>query len=1123
MQVFIAGNYISHLFLISTLLLSILGCREQDAVPEQDTLFRLLPPDANGITFANTLQESPKLNILNYLYYYNGGGVAVGDVNNDSLPDIYFTANEQPNKLYLNRGNLQFEDITESAGVAGQPGWATGVSMADVNGDGLLDIYVSQVGAHEGLSGHNQLYINRGTDENGLPVFKEEAAAYGLDIQSFGTQAAFFDYDRDGDLDVYLLNHTVHSPETYVPARRGRVRSPLGDRLMRNDEGKFVDASEEAGIYGSIVGYGLSVSIADINADGWPDIYVGNDFHENDYLYLNNGVGTDGKVTFTESLEQVINHTSRFSMGHDIADINNDGRLDIAVLDMKPEDERVLKISAGEDPYDIYQYKLQYGYNHQYARNTLQLQVGDSLFSEVGQLAGIDATDWSWSALLADLDNDGWKDLFISNGIYRRPNNKDYIDFISNQEIQASLNSGDMREDMNLIEKMPTEPVSNYAYRNRGDLTFGNETAKWGLAQPGFSNGTAYADLDNDGDLDLVINNVNAVASIYENRASEKLQDHHYLRLRLKGDGKNTAGLGARVWAYAGGQTFYQEQSPVRGFQSSVEPIIHFGLGRHAVVDSLEIIWTDGRQQILREVNTDQVLTLKQSDAGEVAKSQQRSPLSTVFEDVSHDWQLPYRHQENNYIDFNSEALVPHMLSQEGPALAVADVNGDGLADIFAGGAAHQPAQLLLQKADGSFVAHQSDLWQVEQDFEDVDAAFLDADGDGGQDLYVASAGNQTNGPSLQDRLYLNDGQGNFSRKPEALPKMNTNTACVSPLDFDQDGDMDLFVGGRSVPGRYGLMPHSYLLQNNGQGNFTDVTEQLAPELGEVGMLTSALWMDYDADGWQDLIIAGTWMPIMIFQNQQGERLVKVVAQSLEKSHGWWNTLAAADMDGDGDVDLLAGNLGLNSVIKAGEDEPAELYVKDFDENGSLDHILTFYKSGKSYPFATKAELTKQIVSLRKKYLKYADYADSQVEDIFSTEQLAAAEKRQAYYLASSYLENLGNGEFKIHSLPLQAQFAPVNGILVNDFNGDQILDIVLAGNSDAVGPKQGRYDASYGLLMLGRGDGTFDVQGPEESGLIVKGETRKINKLQGPSGEYLVFGRNDEALQIYRVRQPLP
>ncbi|MFP4095009.1 MAG: VCBS repeat-containing protein [Cyclobacteriaceae bacterium] len=1116
---------IVYIKLLVWLLLStfIASCQEHDAISEQDTLFRLVPPESSGVDFTNTLQESPKLNILNYLYYYNGGGVAVGDVNNDSLPDIYFTANEQPNQLYLNRGNLQFEDISETAGVTGQPGWTTGVSMADVNGDGLLDIYVSQVGAHEGLGGHNQLYINQGADENGLPHFTEEAAAYGLDIQSYGTQAAFFDYDRDGDLDVYLLNHTVHSPETYVPTRQGRVRSPLGDRLMRNDGNKFTDVSEEAGIYGSIVGYGLSVSIADINADGWPDIYVGNDFHENDYLYLNNGSGPDGKVTFTESLEQVINHTSRFSMGHDIADINNDGRLDIAVLDMKPEDERVLKISAGEDPYDIYQYKLQYGYNHQYARNTLQLQVGDSLFSEIGQLAGVDATDWSWSALFADLDNDGWKDLFISNGIYRRPNNKDYIDFISNQEIQASLNSGDIRENMSLVEKMPTEPVANYAYRNRGDLTFDNEADKWGLAQPGFSNGTAYADLDNDGDLDLVINNVNAVASIYENRSSEKLPDHHYLRLKLEAEGKNTFGLGARVWVYAGGQTFYQEQSPVRGFQSSVEPVIHFGLGRNSTIDSLRIIWNDGRQQLLEQPKANQVLTLKQADAKAITKPQDQYPLPKVFEDVTQDWQLPYRHQENNYIDFNSESLIPHMLSQEGPALAVADVNGDGREDIFAGGAAHQPAQLLLQKANGGFAVHQADLWRQDQDFEDVNATFFDADGDGDQDLYVASAGNQTNGPSLQDRLYLNDGRGNFSRRPEALPKMNTNTACVSPVDFDRDGDMDLFVGGRSIPGRYGLIPRSYLLQNDGQGNFTDVTEQIAPELAEAGMLTAAVWMDYNADGWQDLVIVGTWMPVTVFKNQQGEQLAKVEAQGLEKSHGWWNTLAAADMDGDGDMDLLAGNLGLNSVIKANEDEPAELYIKDFDENGSLDHILTFYKNGISYPFANKAELTKQIVSLRKKYLTYADYADSQVEDIFSKEQLSDAEKRQAYHFASSYIENLGNGNFKMHHLPQQAQFAPVNALAVNDFNGDQISDVVLAGNSDAVGPKQGRYDASYGLLLLGRGDGTFDVQGPEESGLVVKGVSRKVLSIKGPYADYLIFGKNNDAPQVYRVQLLLP
>ncbi|MGB3849048.1 MAG: VCBS repeat-containing protein [Tunicatimonas sp.] len=1076
-------------------LLLVAGCQS-----EPETRFTRLPASATGVDFTNQLSENDTFNILNYLYYYNGGGVAIGDVNNDGWADLYFTANEQDNRLYLNQGGFRFKDVSHEARVTGTSGWTTGVTMADVNGDGWLDIYVCQLGNHEGVRGRNQLYINDADTSQGYPTFTERAAAFGLDQRTFATQAAFFDYDRDGDLDVYLLNHTVHSSDNYVPVAQGRRASPQGDQLLRNDTplsppeekkgGVFVDVSQEAGIYRSAVGYGLSVSVADLNQDGWPDIYVGNDFHENDYLYYNQGDGT-----FQESITEAVGHTSRFTMGTDVADFNNDARPDIISLDMKPADERVRKLSAGEDPYNIYQFKLSYGYHHQNARNALQLNVGNYRYSEIGQLAGVAATDWSWAPLFADLDNDGWKDLYITNGILRRPNNLDYIRYISNREIQTALERG-TAETKALIQRMPSEKITNYAFKNRRDLTFSNQTEEWGLNQPGFSNGGAYGDLDNDGDLDLVVNNVNDPAFVYRNNSKG-----HYLRLRLVGEGQNTFGIGTRVWLYVDGRVQYQEMMPTRGFQSSVEPLVHFGLGRTAHVDSLVIVWPQQQQQVVRSVPVDTLLTVLQRQATQHHADTISSspPLLTVN---SLDSSL-YYHRENDYADFDREPFLPHVLSREGPALAVADVNGDALDDIYLGGAAGQPGVLLLQQADGTLSRMEQEAWQADRAHEDVAAAWLDADNDGDLDLYVGSAGNEPTQSALADRLYRNDGAGHWVVWKDALPPRYENTACVVPSDVDKDGDTDLFVGVRNTTGNYGVSPRSYLLENDGSGQFTAINLPID------GMVTDAIWSDYDQDGWEDLVVVGEWMPIMVLKNKEGQLLPQSLP-GLEKSNGWWNTIEQADLDGDGDQDWIVGNLGHNAMLRANPDEPVSLYVNDFDSNGTTDPLMTYYRQGEEHAVATLDELVKNIPSLRKQFNNYQTYAQTPFRSWFPADVWKATTVRKAYTFSSSWVENKGAEGFLLHALPTAAQFGPVHAIVAQDINNDGLSDILLAGNTYEVDPKQGRYDAGRGLLFISKQNGQFDATSPTSSGIYLEGQVRHLATVRRPKEWWVLAVRNN-------------
>ncbi|HXF95203.1 MAG TPA: VCBS repeat-containing protein, partial [Gemmatimonadales bacterium] len=1086
-------------------LLGLAGCGH---APPSPPLFELLPPERTGVDFVNHLPEDTAFNIITYLNYYNGGGVAAGDVDGDGLPDLYFTSNLGPNRLYRNLGDYRFEDVTERAGVAGPPGWTTGVTMADVNGDGHLDLYVSSVNQAP-LRGRNALYVNDGDG-----TFTDRTDEYGLGHVGYSTQAAFFDYDGDGDLDLYLLNHSTHALRGSVWNPQRTVRHPeAGDRLFRNDGGRFTDVSEAAGIYGGVGGYGLGVVVSDFDLDGCPDIFVANDFDENDFLYRNHCDGT-----FTESVARALGHTSRSSMGADAADFNNDGRPDLVVLDMLPEREDILKTSANAEPFTVEQMKLQAGYHPQYARNTLQLNRGRGRFSEIGYLAGVYATDWSWAPLFADLDGDGWKDLFVTNGIYRRPNDLDYIAYVSQPSVQASLARGITRENLSpILARMPQVPLANYAYRNNGDLTFTDRARAWGLAQPGFSTGAVYVDLNHSGALDLVVNNINAPAGIYRNRARE-VTGHHYLSVLLRGTGANTAGIGARVVIRYGGRLQMLEQMPTRGFQSSVEPRLHFGLGTALRVDTLTVIWPDRRYQVLTDLAVDQTLTLFQQEArGRHVRGGAGAPL---FVDVTAELGLDFRHRENTFFDYNREPLMPHQLSTEGPALAVGDVNGDGLDDVYVGGAKWQAGALYLQTRDGRFRPGANAAFRQDSLAEDVDAAFFDADRDGDLDLYVVSAGNEFWGEAeaLRDRLYRNDGRGRFERDRGALPDFFENGSCVVPGDFDADGDLDLFVGSRVVSRRYGATPRSYLLENDGTGRFRDATPERAPALAEAGMVSAASWTDYDADGALDLIVVGEWMPVRVFR-QEGRRLVERTAEAgLSGTNGWWTAVAAADVDGDGREDLLLGNLGLNSYLRASPTEPARLYLHDFARNGGLQQILTFYKHGTSYPLAGRDELAAAIPALRDRYRSYAQFGASRVEDLFSRSELARARVLEAYTFASAVARNRGDGTFALATFPTEAQFAPVYAILPHDFDGDGRTDLLLGGNHYGVPPVRGRYDASYGLLLRGGEGGRFQPVDLEAANLMIDGQVRGLARLRRAGGGTLVVvARNGERVMVLR------
>jgi len=1082
---------------------------------KRETLFNKVPSTKTKISFENTLTDSDDFNIIEYLYFYNGAGVAIGDINNDSLPDIYFSSNQGDNKLYLNKGDMEFEDITSSANVVGVGNWKTGVTMADVNGDGFLDIFICGVGNYKKFNGRNQLLIN-----NGDLTFSDMTAEYGLSFQGFSTQAAFFDYDNDGDLDMYLVNHSVHTKRAYGHATLRYESDPLaGDKLYQNElipngNFHFREVTAEAGILNSHIGYGLGVGVSDLDQDGDLDIYVSNDFNENDYLYINQGNGT-----FLQELENSIPHSSRFSMGNDIADINNDGLMDILTLDMLPKEEAIIKTTAGEDAYEIYAFKLQYGYHYQVSRNTLQLNrgldaKGKLMFSDIAPFAGVEATDWSWAPLLADFDNDGYKDLFVANGIVGRPNDLDYINYITTDSAQRYFT------DHQLVEQMPAGKVANVIFKNLGDRTFRDVSREWIAEETTLSNGAAYADLDNDGDLDLVVNNINEQAMIYRNDL--QAGTGNFLKIRLEGNAANLFGVGAKVIVYRGHQQFVLEQVPTRGWLSSVDYSMHFGLGKLAMVDSLSVFWPDSKSQTLKSVLANQTIVLRQSDAISGSHHGGKQPVHPKL--LSEQQDIAFEHRENSFVAFNVERLIPHMLSTQGPALAVGDINGDALDDFFIGGAAGQPGAVFVQDAKGNFRLTSQPAIASDMAAEDIGASFFDANGNGVLDLIVVSGGQEFNSTDkhLAPRLYENDGKGNFGRLAENLPDIYVNASCVKPADVDRDGDIDLFIGGSVIPGKYGIDPPSYLLINDGNGVFADNTVALLRGGNDtrvsVGMVTDAEWSDVNNDGRVDLIVVGEWMPISVFlQHESGVFENRTDELGLNHTNGWWNTITSYDFDQDGDMDFIAGNLGLNSRLRASIAEPVSIFIGDIDNNNSLDQILTYYNQGRRYPLISRDQLVKQIPALRRRFLKYANYRNVSLEDIIEPALLKTFKRKDVFTFASVYVENLGNGKFSVSNLPLDGQLFPIFSFSVDDLNGDGNADVMAVGNLDATQPDFGRYDAGYGVILLGDGKGSFESITSQKSGFIVKGQGRNIKSLLTPTKKKrFLIARNNDSVKVF-------
>jgi hypothetical protein len=1090
------------------------ACSSQPEPPvpsDANTLFQKLTAAETNIDFENTLKVKEDFDVFRYRNYYNGGGVGIADFNNDGLADVYLTSNMGDNKLYLNKGNWKFEDITEKAGVKGTKVWSTGVSIVDINADGFLDIYVCNAGDVKGGNRENELFIN-----NGNLTFTNKAEEYGLADKGFSTHAAFFDYDKDGDLDCYVLNNSYRPVSTLGYKNLRNQRDEFGGhKLYRNDEGHFKDVSEFAGIYGSVIGFGLGVTVGDVNQDGWPDLYVSNDFYERDYLYINKQDGT-----FAESLEHYMGHISMFSMGADLADLNNDGYPEIFSTDMYPEDDYRLKTISSFETYDVYQLRLKNGYYHQFMRNMLHRNNQDGTFSEIGEMAGVSATDWSWGALMTDFDNDAYKEIFVCNGIARDLTNQDFIDFLGSSEQMRLAIEGKKIDFNEFVNKMPSVKISNHMFTQQGDLMFKNVAAKWGLAEPSFSNGAAYGDLDNDGDMDLIVNNVNQQAFVYRNQ-SRQITGNHSISLTFKGNGKNVFGLGANVKAFVKGQILLYDHMPIRGFQSSMDYKTIIGIGNNTVIDSLLVYWPDGSSETKRHVSADTTLLLDHKNAIKPVINKTAASPKALLAEVKYN---EIRHVENSYNDFDRDRLLYHMLSTQGPAFAKADLNNDGMDDFFLGSSVGQASTVYLQQPGNTFRKMKTPVFDADTLSEDVDAVFFDADNDKDLDLYVVTGGseNTIQSNATLDRFYENKGLKNGEpvfEKKKNIPESYQSGSCVRAADIDNDGDIDLFVGTRVVPSYYGMPCDQYILINDGKGVFSDATSAWAPNLKQFGMVTDAKWFDYDGDKLPDLMIVGEWLPITIFKNN-GKKLEKIPSiPGLDNTDGWWNRILMADLDNDGDSDFVIGNLGRNSKFRPTVASPITLYVSDFDQNGSVEPIFAFEKDGKQYPVALRQDIIKQMSSLKRKFIYYKDYASKTIPGIFDAKLLERATVLKFSQPNSVVLMNEGNGKFSLKPLPLEAQVSPIFGMETMDVNNDQKPDLVVGGNLFSVKPEIGRYDALHGLVLTGDGHGNFTPLKSRESGLSIDGEVRYIQTLSGKENKTLAFIRNNNSIRFYRAQ----
>ncbi|MCX2680956.1 VCBS repeat-containing protein [Galbibacter sp. EGI 63066] len=1095
-------------FFLALLLITACEKQTEENTVANTEIFKKSSPSETGINFINKLTENDSLNYHTYGYIYMGGGVAVGDINNDGLVDLYFTGNMVPNKLYLNKGNMEFEDITESAGVTGDSRWYTGVTMADVNNDGYLDIYCSVGGKFDPKE--NQLFIN-----NGDNTFTEQAEEYGIALKSNSVQATFFDYDLDGDLDLYVANYpptSFKAPNQFYAFKQKFPKELETDRLFKNESGKFIDVTEEAGIKN--FGLSLSATVSDLNKDGWPDVYVSNDFSSPDYMYINNKNGT-----FTDHVKLATKNVSFYGMGADIADFNNDNLPDIFQVDMSPESNRRAKANMASMNPDLFWSTVNSGFHYQYMQNSLQLNNGnllDSLpdFSNISRLAGVSSTDWSWGPLFADLDNDGWKDIFVTNGTRREINNRDYF---------KKLGKGKIPKDSLLIKSLeiPSEPIDNYVLKNNRDLTFTRKNKEWGIEHIGFSNGGVYADLDNDGDLDIVTNNIDDIASVFENKSSEF---NNYLMFSFKGPEKNPFGIGVKTTVYTDGNQQYQELTTTRGFQSSVAPQLHFGVEKSEVIDSVKVIWPDRKTQTLKKIKANTSLTVNYQEAKQskdIAMLKENMLFHTETDTTTI---VRHQHIENYYDDYEKEVLLPHQTSMFGPNVAVGDLNGDGKDDLVTGGSSRKTTAVYFQQENG-FVKSDSKAFEADIMSEDMGIHIFDADGDGDNDIYIASGGNEfsPDAKELQDRLYINDGKGSFEKSVAALPEMITSSSRVQSHDFDKDGDLDLFVCGRLVPGNYPLPANSYLLENRSTKDnveFVDVTSEAAPFLNKIGMATDVLWTDFDQDGWTDLIVVGEWMPITLLKNDEGEFSDVSNEYGLdEDTRGWWFSIEKGDFDGDGDMDYLVGNLGLNYKYKASENETFDVYFNDFDKNNSGDIVLSYFNDGKKFPVRGRECSSQQVPAIKKKFEDYESFSTATITDIYTEKGLENALHYQVKSFASVYMENKG-GSFVLHQLPNPAQLSSINQILVEDFDKDGHLDALIAGNLHASEVETPRNDASNGLFFKGNGKGNLQPVISRESGFYAPGDVKDMTTINIKGNDYIVVAKNSDYLQFIAIEK---